>query len=334
MTKPIRFLVLFFVGILAWTPIAFAQGIGSVCVWQENVDDDFAYLGVVDIFDHSGSSAAELYSYGTPYGASYNGSTPPALSGISQLFVVQTNDGDGPSLFFVHDEPVDGSGGTARTNYFLPGGAAAVLVRDDPGEIPNYIPNQTWGFDHFWAPCCTDGGVIGTLDGSWTLDVWFAVAPGGIGLWQVTSATGAPVPLVLEPLRRAQLRPCERLDIDLKPGSNPNCVKLGSGGLTSVAILTTEDFDALMLDESTILFGGAESVRCAVEDVGADVGYGDGDLDLVCKFRKHDVTWPGEGTDCGLVEMTASDFDGYFYVGSAIACLAGEPTCEAGMPAR
>lgn len=118
-TKPIRFIVLLFVGILAWTPIAFAKGVGSVCVWQDDVNDVFVYLGVVDIFDHSGSSAAEVYSYGIPYAASYNGSTPPALSGISQLFVVQTNDGDGPSLFFVHDEPVDGSGGAARTGYLF-----------------------------------------------------------------------------------------------------------------------------------------------------------------------------------------------------------------------
>ena len=331
-----------FVMALAITQTVSAQDAGYACVWQDadadRTTDYFVFQGVTGIFDRSGESAAQVYSYGNPLAASYNGSNPPALSNVSQIFLVQTNDGVGPSMFHVHDQPQDGHGGFMRTAYrlFDDPDNAAVLVRDDPGEAWTDTP-PLFGVNHTWLDCCTDGGVIGTLEGNWTLDAYFVLfgpydppdGP-GIGLWQVTSSTVSAIPLVLETDRRARLRDCSALGgIDLKPGSNPNCVNPDSGGMVSVAILTTEDFDALSIDDSTIDFGGAEAFRCEPEDAGADLGLGDGDLDLICKFRKRDVTsWPEPGMDCDSVELTAQTFDGLPFIGGALACLAGEPTCD------
>jgi hypothetical protein len=48
------------------------------------------------------------------------------------------------------------------------------------------------------------------------------------------------------------------VDIDIKPGSYPNSINLGSNGNVPVAIFSTEDFDATTVDPSTITLAGAE----------------------------------------------------------------------------
>lgn len=72
--------------------------------------------------------------------------------------------------------------------------------------------------------------------------------------------------------------------IDIRPGGDNNPINLASKGVIPVAILTTETFDALAVDASTIAFGplGAPiaHVRAHVEDVDHD-----GDLDLLVHFR-------------------------------------------------
>jgi hypothetical protein len=86
--------------------------------------------------------------------------------------------------------------------------------------------------------------------------------------------------------------------IDIKPGSFPNSINLGSKGVLPVAILSTqktkgelEDFDARLVDVATILFGDSREgygrvrpIRSAFEDVD-----GDGDLDLILHFDMQQI---------------------------------------------
>jgi glycerophosphoryl diester phosphodiesterase len=76
--------------------------------------------------------------------------------------------------------------------------------------------------------------------------------------------------------------------IDIKPGSDPNSIHPFSRGVIPVAILTTEDFDALTVDADSVLFGPDEAEKrhkqAHVEDVD-----GDGDLDLLLHFRTQDT---------------------------------------------
>jgi hypothetical protein len=102
------------------------------------------------------------------------------------------------------------------------------------------------------------------------------------------------------------------VDIDIKPGSDPNSINCNNPpGVIAVAILTTDDFDATTVDHTTVTFEGAGEThidkntglpRRHEEDVD-----GDGDIDLVFHFRLGDT-----GLDCASTEGTLSGetFDG------------------------
>ena len=64
-----------------------------------------------------------------------------------------------------------------------------------------------------------------------------------------------------------------------KPEGDPNSINLASNGAIAVSILTTTDFDAALVDASTVQFAEASAVHSALEDVDDD-----GDLDMVLHF--------------------------------------------------
>lgn len=71
----------------------------------------------------------------------------------------------------------------------------------------------------------------------------------------------------------------QTVQIDVKPGGDPNSINLASNGVIAVAILTTDDFDATTVDAGLVVFAGATAVHNTLEDVD-----GDGDFDLVLHF--------------------------------------------------
>ncbi|MHC4952574.1 MAG: PEP-CTERM sorting domain-containing protein [Planctomycetota bacterium] len=167
-------------------------------------DFDANILGTVDVFNTALTTAA-FYQYGNPFGSSYNGDVnggPSGADGLTQLFLVQAS--DGLSLVIVHDDPVDGSGGTANTRFDLVGDTATITVKDD-GE-PGYVDTGTqFSATHNWIACCTDGYAITSLDGNWTMFGQFTSGPTGITQWQVSNSGGADVALVLQAGRRVRL---------------------------------------------------------------------------------------------------------------------------------
>jgi hypothetical protein len=74
------------------------------------------------------------------------------------------------------------------------------------------------------------------------------------------------------------------VNIDIKPGTLPNRIKLTSTGVIPVAILTTPTFDATTVDALSVEFGPHVAVEAHgkghIEDVDAD-----GDDDLLLHFR-------------------------------------------------
>jgi hypothetical protein len=98
----------------------------------------------------------------------------------------------------------------------------------------------------------------------------------------------------------------EVVDIDIKPGSDSNSINPFSKGVIAVAILSTDDFDALSVDAASVAFGpdGAAPAHkdAHIEDVDSD-----GDLDLVLHFRTQET-----GIAAGDIEatLTGQTFDG------------------------
>ena len=93
-------------------------------------------------------------------------------------------------------------------------------------------------------------------------------------------------------------------DIDIKPGSDPNSVNCNNPKeVITVAILSTQDFDATSVDHSTVIFEGAGETHLIKKSGGprrhekdAD---GDGETDLVLHFRLGDSS-----LTCASIEAT------------------------------
>jgi hypothetical protein len=118
-----------------------------------------------------------------------------------------------------------------------------------------------------------------------------------------------------------------QIDIDIKPGSDPNCFNINGHGVIPVAILGSSDFDVTNIDHDTLLFNGSsvqvrgmkEKTMCHYEDVSGDFTYlegsPDGYLDLVCQFEDDPAQWvtgqteatvTGELNDGSQIEGTDS----------------------------
>jgi hypothetical protein len=93
----------------------------------------------------------------------------------------------------------------------------------------------------------------------------------------------------------------QEVEIDIKPGSYPNAINLGSNGVIPVAILSTEDFAATSVNASNVfLAGSGVAVRGKGNNTLAheeDVN-GDGLIDLVIKVETENLD-PGQFQDGG-----------------------------------
>lgn len=115
------------------------------------------------------------------------------------------------------------------------------------------------------------------------------------------------------------------VEIDVKPGSDPNCFNLNGHGVIPVAILGSEDLDVYDVDTDPdatypISFNGLDvRVRgkkgplCSVEDTN-----GDSYLDLVCHFEDDTSEWLG-GDDTAT--LTGQLLDGTRIEGSDSICI-------------
>jgi len=99
------------------------------------------------------------------------------------------------------------------------------------------------------------------------------------------------------------------IEIDIKPGSEPNSINLKSNGVIPVAILTANDFDATTVNPDTVRFGQASPVHHAIKDVD-----GDGDNDMILHFRTQETgIEPGDtevtltGQTTGGIEIIGTD---------------------------
>jgi hypothetical protein len=114
-----------------------------------------------------------------------------------------------------------------------------------------------------------------------------------------------------------------QVDIDIKPGSDPNCFNINGHGVIPVAILGSSTFDVMLVNLSSLSFGGLEvRVRgnrgplCNFED-----SDGDTILDLVCHFEDDAGSWTPGGGDATL---SGELFDGTKFEGTDSICVTQE----------
>jgi hypothetical protein len=100
------------------------------------------------------------------------------------------------------------------------------------------------------------------------------------------------------------------VDIDIKPGSDPNPINPGSKGLVPVAILSGPEFDATTVDPSTVELAGAPvavrgkgKLMAHEEDVN-----GDSLADLVVQVETQELDLPDGGT--AELTLTGTTFGG------------------------
>ncbi len=89
------------------------------------------------------------------------------------------------------------------------------------------------------------------------------------------------------------------VNVDIKPGSFPNHINLKSKGVISLAVLTTEEFDATAIDPLSVRFGAGKAAECHEKGHIKDVD-GDGDLDMCLHFKIADAGIQAGDTEAKL----------------------------------
>lgn len=134
---------------------------------------------------------------------------------------------------------------------------------------------------------------------------------GGGGLLVFDPNTGALITTITNPDIVAPTGVCFasegpgglQVDIDIKPGGNPNIINLASKGMVPVMVFTTNDFDASRVDTLlNLTFAEASPVHCSMADVDED-----GDVDLICHFKVQELDLDSSSTEATLEGQTTDD---------------------------
>ncbi len=214
----------------------------SVDVFQESAPGagDFSanQLGTIESFGTTGT-LSEFYAYTSQQFT--NVSSIALTEDQSHLFLVGASDGLG--LFVVHDDGI-ARGGNAETQVDLLGGdTATYLVQDDPGDSIYTDTGIEFTARQSWTQGFTDGYVIGSLDGNWTVDVQFkdvSIFSGpvinGLTTWAAISSDGlggqTEITLALEEERRVRLVNVPNRAVPVLGQFPPTLLLLGSGLLS------------------------------------------------------------------------------------------------------
>jgi hypothetical protein len=278
-----------------------------------------AFNGRVGVFIQLGSVRNAILS-NSIYS---NGASQPAGTGLGidllSPFGVTANDvGDGDT------------GGNNLQNFPVLTSASSGRVRIE--GVLNSTANNTFRLEFFSNNACDPSGngegerFLGstdvTTDGSG--NVSFGVSfPAVVPVGQFVTATATD-----SNSNTSEFSQCVEtvvsdvivVDVDIKPGSDPNCFNINSRGVIPVALLGGDTFDVTLVDQYSLLFSGLEVRVRGNKGPLCNVGYSDSDpyLDLVCHFEDDANNW-NEGYD----EATVTGFllDGTKFEGTDSICL-------------
>ena len=229
------------------------------------------------------------------------------------------------------------------TSSFTGGGVVTVA-----GTL-NSTPSTTFRLE-FFANSILDPSGFGegeTFVGSATVttdlsgDASFAVSfPASVPAGQFITATATdPGGNTSEFSGVVTAEPGLTVAIDIKPGDDPNCINLGSGGVVPVAILGGTDLDVSTVDQTTLVLEGSNArVKGKSGNIGSfDDVNGDGFTDLVVQFPTTDLALTEADVEATL---TGQLLDGTPIQGTDTICVVppaskqGVPSEEGGVPER
>ena len=125
---------------------------------------------------------------------------------------------------------------------------------------------------------------------------YFMTDSSGLGLLTGTYENGDPIDLLFYSDVPIFLKsPDTGLVIDIKPGNKQNNINLKSNGVVPVAILTTDNLNAAMIDPATAELAGAAPQHWSLEDVDDD-----GKDDLLLHFRTQELDLDQDSTEAVL----------------------------------
>jgi hypothetical protein len=254
--------------------------------------------------DHPQSQLPALFQAATGLGQDL---TSVGFLGASIPAGQQANFRDGATKLFLvfTDAPFHHPGDPGDTPYPGPSFSEtvdAILALDPPKVIgissgPDGVPDLqaiAAATNAFSPPSGIDCDGDGTIDVAPGDPLVCSIASTGVGI-------GKAVTAIIE---------ASTLDvIDIKPESDVNPVNVGNRGVIPVAILTTETFDALQVDPSTVQFGPS-AAEPAKKSPGFEDVDDDGDIDSILHFRTRET-----GIECGDVEASLT---GQTFTGSAV----------------
>ena len=184
----------------------------------------------------------------------------------------------------------------------------------DPGTLDTHYGTIDWGDGSVLAADLTETGGSGSVSGmhTYTTPGVYAVQ---VSVTDDDGGVGASIlDLVVE------------VEIDIKPGSDPNCFNNNGRGVIRVAILGTVDFDVKEVDPATVELEGLSVMargrrnkrRAHFDDVSGPDGIPDGFIDLVVQIKGVDGTF-ARGTSTAT--LTGYLFDGTEIVGRDDICV-------------
>lgn len=241
---------------------------------------------------HSGDQV--LKQFGVDAGAFQDAVSNPGDSIVASVYAMNWNGDNFNNIFLLQIFALDSSG-----NNISGGFTPLAQVAAGSNEIGGIFDYVLFG---------TDGG----NQYDWTLMEVSAVAPAGTASTRIQlihileSSTPNSGAIFLDDASLTVMPATVHIQVDIKPDSDINSVNTDSNGVITVAVLTSEDFDALQVDPDTARFGPAEAAKAHSQAHVEDVDY-DGDMDLVFHFRTQET-----GMQCGDTEatLTGETWDG------------------------
>jgi len=124
--------------------------------------------------------------------------------------------------------------------------------------------------------------------------------------------------------------PSKEVEIDIKPGSDPNCFNNDGNGVIPVAILGSANFDVSQIDAGSVVLEGmsvavkGKSNKLHIEDVNND-----GFDDLVVQIEDTDNVFSEGDATATLTGNLKSKFGGTSFLGTDSICIVGNANAPA-----